>query len=66
MRISAQDLANVLKRLPNSQVYRHPIVNIAVQGKISNFSPAHLDIRVVTFRKRETPTHISFWEVDLV
>lgn len=73
MRISAQDLANVLKRLPEPNVYQRPLVNIAVQGHtrtytVPDYGRRHEDLRVVTFRKRTIAPGFSrpYWELELI
>lgn len=66
MKISAQDLESVLHCLPVASIYQNPLVNMAVQGGGPGYSPVpHSDLRVVTFHKRETPTHVSFWELEI-
>ena len=56
MRITAQELENVLSRLPPAHKHGPDIINLAIQGATST-RPHHLkvplraELRVVTFRK---------------
>ena len=73
MRVTANELQNVLARLPPAHKRGPDLINLAIQGPVSTRPhplkvPPRSDLRVVTFRKR-TPPHSmaqSEWELELV
>ena len=65
MRITVQELKNVIARLPLAHSYEYPLINIAIQGR--PVRPGHSDLRVVTFRitKRHGEYSPPEWELVL-
>ncbi len=73
MRITVQELQNVIARLPPARSYKYNIINIAIQGETlaiprPRATPRHSDLRVVTFRimKPTSNRHaLPEWELVL-
>ena len=72
MRVTANELRDVLSRLPAAHKHGPGIINLAICGEILAMSrpgtvPRHSDLRVVTFIKRNGYGHNSgsHWELVL-
>ena len=63
MRVTANELQNVLERLPLAHKRGPDLINLAVQGT----NQLRAELRVVTFRKRNFPhPRLPEWELKLV
>ena len=73
MRVTVQELENVIAQLPPARSYRHAVINIAIHGETlatprPRATPRHSDLRVVTFRimKPTSNRHaLPEWELVL-
>ncbi len=73
MRVTTNELRNVLKRLPPAHKHGPNFINLAIQEPVSIRLyplkvPPRSDLRVVTFRKSTPPhgnAHLE-WELELV
>ncbi len=70
MRVTVQELQNVISRLPPARSYRHNLINIAIQGEgfavLKRSATSHSDLRVVTFRKMQPLIQYSLPEWELI